>query len=109
LHAHCKDLLPGDSVLRRTPAQSRLGFNAAVKECHLDSGVRPYSLRRGGSTYHFRLHGSIDKTMEIGRWQHLKTARVYVNTALSEVATLRLGAQASAAVRQYSDALGDIL
>ena len=50
----------------------------------LPSTVKPYSLRRGGACHYFLLTGSMDKTMERGRWGNQKTARIYVNTALLE-------------------------
>ena len=109
LYHFCSNLLPGDSILRRTGTQFRKIFAAAVLECSLDSGVRPYSLRRGGATYHFRRFGNMDKTMEIGRWQHQKTARVYVNSALAELAVLHLPAKASSRVAEWSAALSTVL
>ena len=105
----CSDLLPGDSILHRTGAQFRKVFAAAVLECGLDSGIRPYSLRRGGATYHFRRFGNMDKTMEIGRWQHQKTARVYVNSALAELAVLQLSAGTISRVEEWSAALSVVL
>ena len=51
---------------------------------------RPYSLRRGGATHQFRAHGAFDKLMQQGRWQSLKTARVYINEGLSVLAELRV-------------------
>ena len=47
---------------------------------------RPYSLRRGGATAHFLEHGSLDKTAVRGRWPSTKTARIYINEAVSTFA-----------------------
>ncbi len=51
---------------------------------------RPYSLRRGGSTFWFSQHSSFDRLVIQGRWQSQKTARVYVNEGLAILAELKL-------------------
>ena len=67
--------LPGDSVMALTPAHYRIVFKAAVQAVGLPHTFQPYSLRRGGATWHFRLHGNIGVTMEIGRWTNMSTCR----------------------------------
>ena len=79
------ELLPGDFVLGLTAANYRTVFAAAAAAIGLPSTFKPYSLRRGGATWHFRTQGSISMTMEIGRWKNQHTARTYVNTALMEL------------------------
>ena len=60
-------------------------FASAVSDCGLDPQLyKPYGLRRGGATEHFSRTGSLDKTMDIGRWSSVRTAKIYVNTALLE-------------------------
>ena len=76
---------PGDFILDLTPVDYRTVFAAAGQAIGLPSTIKPYSLRRGGATWHFRMHGSISLTMEIGRWKNQQTARTYVNTALMEL------------------------
>ena len=59
-------------------------FNDTLKAVgfqHVD--YRPYSLRRGGATHYFTFQGSFDKLLVLGRWQSIKTARIYVNEGLS--------------------------
>ena len=51
---------------------------------------RPYSLRRGGSTFWFSQHGSFDRLVVQGRWQSQKTARLYVNEGLAMMAEMTL-------------------
>ena len=51
---------------------------------------RPYSLRRGGATYFFKQHQSFDQLLNQGRWQTVKTARLYVNEGLAVLAELTL-------------------
>ena len=51
---------------------------------------RPYSLRRGGSTFWFGQHASLDRLLVQGRWASQKTARIYVNEGLALLAELQL-------------------
>jgi hypothetical protein len=96
----CKDLKPGEALLRRTPQQFRAIFKAAVELLGLDSLVKPYSLRRGGATHWFRETGSLDSTVDRGRWGSVKTARIYITTALAETTELSVALQAK--LKQYA-------
>ena len=49
---------------------------------------RPYSLRRGGATEDFLYHHSFDRTADRGRWSSVKTARIYINEAMSEMSAV---------------------
>ena len=49
-----------------------------------------YSLRRGGASWDFLSHGSLEKTLLRGRWQSVRAARVYVQDATSAVVNLSL-------------------
>lgn len=55
-----------------------------------DPTLTPYCLRRGGATWHFTKYQSYDLTQELGRWTHAKTAKQYINQAVSEVAGVKL-------------------
>ena len=56
-----------------------------------------YSVRRGGASYDFASHGLMERTLLRGRWESVKSARVYVNEALacSVAASLSLKARMS--------------
>jgi len=82
------DCQAGDNVIGVTAAQYRTIFDAAVAAVGLPSTFKPYSLRRGGATWHLRRHGKISLTMEVGRWSNMRTARTYINTALMELTEL---------------------
>jgi integrase len=47
-----------------------------------DLNIKAYSLRRGGATFDFQFHNSLPRTLERGRWQHAKTARIYLMDGL---------------------------
>ena len=74
-----------------SPARWRKLFNDALEALKVTSfGFRPYSLRRGGATWWFSKHHSLDRILVQGRWQAAKTARVYINEGLAVLAELRL-------------------
>ena len=60
----------------------------AVQLDHFD--FRPYSLRRGGATHLFQLHGKFDAIMVLGRWQAASTARLYINNGLAVLAEISI-------------------
>ena len=54
-----------------------------------DGGFAPYSLRRGGATHDFNVNANFDRSLTRGRWQCVKTCRIYVRQgeeALSRIA-----------------------
>ena len=63
----------------------QLLFDAAVRAVGLPSTFKPYSLRRGGASCFFQATGNYHRTMELGNWKHLSTAKIYINTALLEL------------------------
>ena len=46
--------------------------------------VIPYSFKRGGASDLFRRTGSFDICVDQGRWEHVNTARRYIESALAE-------------------------
>ena len=84
---------PDSFLIARTEASFRALFRKAVNFARLPRGNwKPYSLRRGGATQHFREHGSMDATCIRGRWANVRTCRIYVNNAnaaASEMSTSR--------------------
>ena len=85
LYLFCQPLLPGDLILQRSPSQFRELSLALVNEQQLTGDFKPYSLRRGGATEHFRQTNNMDLTCDRGRWNSVRTCRIYVNTAFSDV------------------------
>ena len=75
--------------LTGTPHQWRKTFTQTLEALNLsDLNLRPYSLRRGGATFQFRQHGSMDRLMIAGRWLAVKSARLYVNEGMAILASL---------------------
>ena len=86
----CKTASPRDSLTGPSHIWRRQ-FADALKALQFDQwDFRPYSLRRGGATHQFRQHGVFDRLVVHGRWQAIRTARLYVNEGLAVLAELRL-------------------
>ena len=77
--------------LSRNPGNWRKLFNDALSGLRLTQyNFRPYSLRRGGATWWFSRHHSLDQILIQGRWQAVKTARIYLNEGLALLAELKI-------------------
>eukprot|EP00438_Fugacium_kawagutii_P030494 Skav202357 [mRNA] locus=scaffold53:218927:223660:- [translate_table: standard] len=77
--------------LAPSPGRWRKLFNDGLEALKLTQfGFRPYSLRRGGATWWFARHHSLDKILLQGRWSAPKTARIYINEGLAVLAELQL-------------------
>ena len=69
----------------------RAQFSETLSELGLEEfQFRPYSLRRGGATFWFTRHGSLDRLLLQGRWNAPKTARIYINSGLATLAELKI-------------------
>jgi hypothetical protein len=88
--ARCLSLAPGDLLLPKGQADFRNVFKKIRNELLLEEcNFKPYSLRRGGATHHFRTTNQLDKTIVRGRWNNAKSARVYINDGLATLASFR--------------------
>ena len=84
-------LAPGDRIVGRTPYQLRRILKELIVTFGLsDFNFQWYSLRRGGASYDFSRHGSMEATLLRGRWESVKSARVYVNEALAASVYIRI-------------------
>ena len=90
LHLASAHFEPGRFLVERPAGAFRALFEQAVLAAKLPAGTwKPYSIRRGGATQHFREHGSMDATALRGRWANLRTCRIYVNEANASLSHLR--------------------
>lgn len=77
--------------LTPSPATWRKLFSDTLCKLGLDSfGFRPYSLRRGGATFWFGKHGSMDRLLVQGRWSAPRTAKIYINEGVAILAQLNV-------------------
>jgi len=88
LHLLVSRKAAGERIAEVAPREFRSLFESVRKAVHLPDSVKPYSLRRGGATEFFRQCGSMAKTMERGRWSETRTAKVYINTAMADLASI---------------------
>lgn len=81
---------PGDTLCP-SPSVWRKLFSSTAESLSLeDYEYRPYSLRRGGSTFYFQKHGQLDRLLIQGRWQSSRTARLYLNDGLAILAEIKV-------------------
>ena len=74
-----------------TPKQWRSLFSKCLEELKLTKfEFRPYSLRRGGATFWFGKHQSLDQILVQGRWHTQKSARIYINEGLATLASMKI-------------------
>ena len=84
-----KQSVAASKFLTVKPHAWRALFTKAIAALRLDDlHFRPYSLRRGGATFWFGHHGSFDKLLVQGRWAAARTARVYLNDGLAQLADI---------------------
>ena len=67
----------------------REAFASLLREMGFPKGsYHPYSLRRGGATWHFGRFHNLDSTVARGRWACPKTAKIYVDSGTLQLAEL---------------------
>ena len=75
-------LRPGDRLFPFSYQKFNSAFhNLLVVFGLLSFNFKSHSLRRGGTTYEFRAHGSYDIICQRGRWSNARTARLYLAEA----------------------------
>ena len=80
----CGAMLPGDTLIDVSQSRFRSIFVDLCLTLQLAAvRYKPYSLRRGGATYHYRRYGNLDATALRGRWACFRTARIYVTDGLA--------------------------
>ena len=62
---------------------------------------RPYSLRRGGATFFFQTHKSMEEALIRGRWESSRVARVYIMDALSYLPSIRCNSVTMDMLKKY--------
>ena len=82
-------------------AEFRGQFRQLLMVFKLKSTFRPYSLRRGGATEDFRLHGLMERSLLKGRWGSSGAARQYIQEGLSMLTKLSLTPHTRSLLRHY--------
>eukprot|EP00972_Heterocapsa_arctica_P023946 3527621-Heterocapsa_arctica.AAC.1 len=78
-------------VLGTSPTRFRRDFKLLCESFGLDEwAFKPYSIRRGGATSHLRHFGSLSLTIDRGRWEDPRSARIYLQAGMAQLADMRL-------------------
>ena len=103
-------LPPHASLLGYTEPLFRRRFASLVKSFYLDpAAVKPYSLRRGGATAHYKRHLNMELTCLQGRWATTKSARVYIQEAMAQQAALDQSSAELAQLEYYQQVVDALL
>lgn len=106
LRQACKNKPPHEPLLIDGPPAFRLLFRNLVNHFELSGLYAVYSLRRGGATWDFLLHQSMERTLLRGRWTSSSTARIYLQDTVATVANLTLTSLQTTHARMAGAALG---
>ena len=90
LRRACSNLPRDSAILTRGAVFFRKLFHCLVDFFDVDGLMNVYSLRRGGATWDFLRHSSLERTLLRGRWSSTSTARIYLQDATANVAHLSL-------------------
>jgi len=97
---------PGDLLVPVSPQRFRTLWNKMRKDLGLQNDrFIPYSLRRGGATWYFNETGSFSRTMLRGRWQHLKTCKLYISQAQLALSHFSLPSRSQSLLTLYAATL----
>lgn len=83
-------LAPGDFLRTVSPGVMRLRLKTLLSELDFPEGYQWYSLRRGGATHAFRSSNDLSRICFVGRWNSIKTARIYLTDALAQLTEIHL-------------------
>ena len=96
-----KNKKPGDLLWTQSRSAFMTLWHSIVESLHLSNmNFFPYSLRRGGATSAYRAGSSLDQLVSAGRWQHVSTARLYLDTGLQALIALSLPRESDRFLRQ---------
>ena len=102
LAASVDDLQPGDYLFGASEHTFRQTFKNDIKALGLSGSYKPYSFRRGGATHLYRSSANLSAVTTRGRWASSRTARIYIDEAMSELAELRRPLSVSRTVGKYN-------
>jgi hypothetical protein len=85
-------LAPGDFLRTVSPGLMRARLKTLLAALQLADGYQWYSLRRGGATFAYRSTNDLSRVCFVGRWNHVRTARIYLTDALAQLTEIHLDA-----------------
>eukprot|EP00435_Cladocopium_sp_Y103_P021060 s3166_g5.t1 len=81
---------PGDPLSKVSGGTQRKRLNDLLLGLHISFPFRWYSVRRGGATHAYRTTNNLAAICVKGRWNSLKTARIYISDAVAQLTELQL-------------------
>eukprot|EP00971_Amphidinium_carterae_P084020 1663064-Amphidinium_carterae.1 len=101
LAAAVRNRRPDESLFDVTYLQLHAGLLWCARAFQLQRlYIRTHSLRRGGATFYFQMGLTLTQLCVKGRWSQPRTARQYIDQALSENCVNELSASELAALQQ---------
>jgi integrase len=96
-------LQPGDRLFPLSYQSFTRRFHELIMIFGLNGfNFKSHSLRRGGTTYEFRGHGSYDILCQRGRWSNARTARLYIAEAVEMTNALAFSAITCRLIEKHS-------
>eukprot|EP00438_Fugacium_kawagutii_P032554 Skav201090 [mRNA] locus=scaffold2562:77913:81556:+ [translate_table: standard] len=98
----CRDKLPGDRLATASPNLLRKRFGLLLEQLGLTYPYRWYSVRRGGATHGYRTTNNIAAICVRGRWNAVKTAKIYICDGVAQLSELTLTPAKQRRLRQLA-------
>ena len=93
---------PSSLIWNRSATVFRRQFRAVLETLDVHPlGFQPYSLRRGGATFHFMRRCTMDSILLRGRWRSLNVGRLYLEDGMATLQQLNLSQRAKQLVRHF--------
>ena len=86
---------PGDRVSSASPGVLRSRLATLLSDLRISEPYRWYSVRRGGATHAYRTTNNMAAICFKGRWNSVKTARIYICDAVAQLSDLTFSDQQS--------------
>lgn len=105
LRLACRNRKAQERLLHRGERFFRAVFTLLLELFDIEGLITVYSLRRGGASWDFLQHQSLERTLLRGRWASTSSARIYLQDATAMVTHLRLSAAQQSAVSSAASLL----
>lgn len=93
---------PGDPLSKVSGGTQRKRLNDLLLDLKIPFPFRWYSVRRGGATHAYRTTNNMAAICVKGRWNSLKTARIYISDAVAQLTELQLSEQRMRSLRKLA-------
>jgi len=102
LRNFCRGRLPGDRLSSHSPGLLRKRLADTLEQLGLVVPYRWYSVRRGGATHIYRTTNNIAAVCVRGRWNAVKTAKIYISDGVAQLSELTLSPSKQRRLRQLA-------